>query len=162
MKEIFGKPYIFVCVSSAAYPEGDDNLFRAWFCVCHIISLLSALATPILYGYFNEVNNQNIGGVINLSHSFTIMYRGSGASFVSWLTKDVVECQKQKLIRILVNLWEIQEKQMELCEMWKSCDHILTVPVLYLFCTLVLHPSWIIFINQIEMFKRGEFFIDAI
>ena len=44
-----------MCVSSVSYPEGDDSLFRASFCLCHITSLLSALANPILYGYFNEV-----------------------------------------------------------------------------------------------------------
>ena len=45
-----------MCVSSVSYPEGDDSLFRASFCLCHITSLLSALANPILYGYFNEVS----------------------------------------------------------------------------------------------------------
>ena len=51
--------YWYVCMyvfSSVSYPEGDDSLFRAWFCLCHITSLLSALANPILYGYFNEVS----------------------------------------------------------------------------------------------------------
>ena len=43
--------------SSPLYPGGDDALFRAWFCACHLLSLLSALANPILYGYYNEVSS---------------------------------------------------------------------------------------------------------
>lgn len=44
--------------SSSLYPEGDDNLFRTVFCVCHLLSLGSALVNPVLYGYFNKVGFQ--------------------------------------------------------------------------------------------------------
>ena len=40
--------------STEEYTEGDDGLFRISFCCLHIISLLSALANPILYGYYNK------------------------------------------------------------------------------------------------------------
>ena len=40
--------------STEEYTEGDDSLFRISFCSLHIISLLSALANPILYGYYNK------------------------------------------------------------------------------------------------------------
>ena len=55
MRNFLDSSVTCLMTSSASYPDGDDTLFRAWFCVCHVISLLSALANPILYGYFNEV-----------------------------------------------------------------------------------------------------------
>ena len=36
-------------------PDGDDSLFRSCFSACHLVGMLSALANPILYGYFNQV-----------------------------------------------------------------------------------------------------------
>ena len=55
MRNFLDSSVTCLMTSSASYPDGDDTLFRAWFCVCHVICLLSALANPILYGYFNEV-----------------------------------------------------------------------------------------------------------
>lgn len=73
---------MYVCMyifSSVSYPEGDDSLFRAWFCLCHITSLLSALANPILYGYFNEVGD-NLKDLALCNHSIS---RGSDGNFGS-------------------------------------------------------------------------------
>ena len=57
MVETFLLIFIMYNPSTEEYTEGDDGLFRISFCCLHIISLLSALANPILYGYYNKVSN---------------------------------------------------------------------------------------------------------
>ena len=118
--------YVCMCVSSVSYPEGDDSLFRAWFCLCHITSLLSALANPILYGYFNEV-------CVNLKDSAWCndsISRGSDENFVSWLIKDVVEYQNQQLVKNLVLVIFTNVLLLEMSEMSKSCDMCLITIIL--------------------------------
>ena len=115
---------LWLCVSSAVYPNGDDSLFRACFCLCHITSLLSALANPILYGYFNEV-------CVNLKYSGcckALILRGSDGNFVSWSTKDVVEYRNKKLVKDLVILMNVSH--LEMSEMPKSCDMCSTKTIL--------------------------------
>jgi hypothetical protein len=46
--------------STSEYPEGDDSLFRSWFSICHLVGMMSALANPILYGYYNQVSTLRV------------------------------------------------------------------------------------------------------
>ena len=41
--------------STSSYPDGDVSIFNFCFSVCHLVGMLSALANPVLYGYFNQV-----------------------------------------------------------------------------------------------------------
>ena len=52
--------WVTPCFSTEQFPSGDDALFRVWFSVCHLVGMSSALANPIIYGYFNQVLTQNV------------------------------------------------------------------------------------------------------
>ena len=93
---------VCMCVSSAAYPDGDDTLFRAWFCLCHITSLLSALANPILYGYFNEV-------CVNLKDSGMLQrldFKGFRREFCQLINKRCCRISKQEISQESRNIHE--------------------------------------------------------
>ena len=53
--DVFAFSNIIPSSSTSSSPGGDDSLFRVWFSVCHLVGMLSALANPVLYGYYNQV-----------------------------------------------------------------------------------------------------------
>ena len=53
--------------STPSYPKGDDILFRGWFSICHLVGMISALANPVLYGYYNSVGEQHKSYIAKLS-----------------------------------------------------------------------------------------------
>ena len=80
-----------IIYSTRLYPEGDDTIFRFWFSVCHVTSLLSALVNPILYGYFNKVSEtysvqtKIIMKQVYLFQQIDFIIRDSGESFITYI-----------------------------------------------------------------------------
>ena len=54
------KLFLHCYPSTSGFPDGDDSLFRSWFSICHLVGMMSALANPILYGYYNQVSNVSV------------------------------------------------------------------------------------------------------